>query len=108
MMEAEAVKYLMPILNDTYDVRKLHEGCRADMAIRPKNTDADEWLGVQLKVRTCSPSQYSFTKIGKYPTEVVLCMAQPERKMWIFQGLTSPIKKLFLLEKKNQNMIHYR
>jgi hypothetical protein len=86
ILEADAFTYVKGILNSTFDCVKSHESCLADMLIRPKDITEDAaWIGVQLKSRTKS-YQYTFSKIGRYPNMIILCVSLPDFRMWLFKG----------------------
>jgi hypothetical protein len=86
VLESIAFQYVSKLIENTFDVLKTHEGCRADMAIRLKSVHHDEWVGVQLKVRSSNTVQYSFSHLGNYDGQAILCIAWPIKKIWIFNG----------------------
>jgi hypothetical protein len=51
MIEAECIQYLKNILSEKFDFVRLFDGCKADIAIKPKYAElnSDEWLGIQIK-----------------------------------------------------------
>ena len=50
-IEADCINYLKNILTNKFDFVRLFDGCKADIAIKPKNipADVDEWIGIQIK-----------------------------------------------------------
>jgi hypothetical protein len=87
-LEADAFQLIVSLINEKFDIKKSHEGCHADMIIKPKYVSNNEWMGIQLKSRTNNgdQKQYSFNKIGKYQDMIVVCVSIPEYKIWIFKG----------------------
>jgi hypothetical protein len=51
MIESECINYLKNIFTDKFDFVRLFDGCKADIAIKPKyiSSDLDEWIGIQVK-----------------------------------------------------------
>jgi hypothetical protein len=86
--EATSFEYIKNILKNDFDVQKTHEGCKCDMIMKPLIISDDKWLGIQLKTMTCTKTitQYGFKKIGKYPNIVIICIAMPTNKIWVFDG----------------------
>lgn len=82
LLESQAFTHISNTISESFNVIKSHEGCLADMIIKPINVIEDAWIGVQLKSRTC----LSFNKIGKYPNMVVICVHMPDLNTWIFNG----------------------
>lgn len=88
LLERQSFIYVEEVLKDVFLVSKTHEGCSADMIIKPKNATANEWIGIQLKAKNKTENNsYSFGKIGNYSDEIVLCISFPSKKMWVFKGL---------------------
>lgn len=86
--ESNGFEYIKTILNNNFEILKTHEGCKCDMIVKPFDISEDKWLGIQLKTMTFTKTvtQYSFNKIGKYPNIVVICIAMPVNKLWVFDG----------------------
>lgn len=85
--EAEVFQFIKNLIQDTFVVVKAHEGCLCDMIVKLINIETDTWMGIQLKSRTVNNNiQYSFSKIGKYPNMIVICVSLPEFKIWCFEG----------------------
>jgi hypothetical protein len=86
IVEHNTFQYLIPLLSSIFEVKKTHEGCRADMVIRPIGIQLDEWLGIQLKTRSSvNVSQYSFSKLGNYKDEVIILTTYPQPNIWVFE-----------------------
>lgn len=88
--EAVSFQHVENLINMYFNVVKTHEGCRSDMAIRPKDVYEDAWMCIQLKSAKIDADdtiyQYGFKKIGKYPNMIVLCTLLPMKRMWLFDG----------------------
>jgi hypothetical protein len=83
-----AREYLSDLLQDDFDVRKISDGCLADMAIRPKVSNKDEWLQLQIKSSSQQPDRgYSFNcRHGNYPNCVIACVSLCDKRIWLFNG----------------------
>lgn len=84
--EAIFFENIKTIIQGSFVVCKSHEGCTADMILKPINVEVDEWIGIQLKTRKGNPTQLSFSKIGHYPNMVVLCLDVSDQRMFYFNG----------------------
>jgi len=86
---------LRSILEEAFDVVKLNEGCLADMAIRKKDIEEDEWLGIQLKTTSCDAyNVYSFELRKDYPNKFIVCIQLPKEMFWVLDGNEEYPKKL--------------
>jgi hypothetical protein len=47
--EATVFKQISTFIIEKFMVIKAHEGCRADMLVKPINKEQDEWIGIQLE-----------------------------------------------------------
>lgn len=88
LTEAKSFAYIKSLIDKHFEVIKTYESCRADMIIKPINNNKNEWLGIQLKscLHIEDKIQYSFRKIGIYKNMLIICIAMPENKIWIFEG----------------------
>lgn len=87
-MESNAFTLIENILKNKFHVMKSHEGCLADMIIKPLDVTDNKWVGIQIKSKTKGKSNYAFSKVGKYPGLIVLCVSFPDEKLWMFDGDT--------------------
>jgi hypothetical protein len=70
-----------------FDVVKTHEQCLADMIIKPKHISSDEWLPIQLKGHYSDSCQFVFQiKNNDYNNIIVLCYAEQDNRLWMFNG----------------------
>lgn len=88
-VEDEAASWIKELIEDNFIVMMTKEGCTADMAIKPKEIEADAWMAVQLKAagktRKESDTCYNFG-IGTtdYNGMVMLFTAKPINSVWKF------------------------
>jgi hypothetical protein len=89
--EYKAFCYIRELLQERFDVKKLHEGCLADFAIKPKEIEEDKWLQIQLK----STEDYCIEKEGcfkfyfhkaNYEGMPIICCCLKYAKILIFNG----------------------
>lgn len=88
LLEANAFDFIKNLIANDFECIKSHESCLADMLVKPNNIQRDEWIGIQLKSRTHESKKvhYMFNKVGKYPNMIVICIAIPQYKIWLFNG----------------------
>jgi hypothetical protein len=85
--EHSCIKHIIENSSATFTVRKLFDGCKADLAIRPIDISEDKWVGIQVKSTKSiyKDNYFSFHIMKKDYTDVhVLCMSLKEKKMWLF------------------------
>ncbi len=86
LQEANCIQYFAGLIASQYEVKKLFDGCKADMVIKLNNEPNDIWLGIQVK-STNKPTergQYYFRMNGnQYPNCLLLCMCDEDKKMWL-------------------------
>jgi hypothetical protein len=85
-MEDDGIQYLQTILNEQFVTDKTKEGCLADMVIKPKNIEEDEWLLVQVKTTTKPLRDYGFNCSSKYKNCIIICLCLSDKRMWILNG----------------------
>lgn len=69
-----------------FDIVKSYEGALADLCIKPKCVEKDEYMRVQLKTTKglCHRS-YSFRLQNKYDNILILCYAIDDNKLWVLE-----------------------
>lgn len=84
--EFKCIQYFITIINQTFQVKKTFDGCRADIVIKPIDRIQDLWLGIQVK-STCKKTdrgQYDFKLNGiNYDNYLILCICLEDKKMWL-------------------------
>jgi hypothetical protein len=85
-MEDDSIRYLQTILHGHFKVIKTAEGCLADMVIKPKNIEEDEWLLVQVKTTTKPLRDYGFSCSSKYKNCIIICLCLSDKRVWILNG----------------------
>lgn len=94
LCEYESFCIISKFIQDKFEVKKTNEGCMADMIIKPKNVDADEWLMIQLKSTQCvCHDLYTFKmNNNSYPDCVILCICIQDNRMWVFDNHQISVK----------------
>lgn len=121
MIEAECIKYLKNILSDKFDFVRLFDGCKADIAIKPKTlpNDIDKWIGIQVKstqkkVKNNTSEAYKFDLSKDYENFIIICICLEDKNSWIFEnslvkhiksGLTISNSSKYNKYKTNNNII---
>ena len=47
--EYNSIERICNVLQNKFSIIRTHEGCNADLLIRPKNNTKDEWIPIQVK-----------------------------------------------------------
>ena len=84
--EFKCIQYFIGIINKTFQIKKMFDGCRADIGIRLTDNIVDLWLGIQVKSthKKCNRGQYDFTLNGiNYDNYLILCICLEDKKMWL-------------------------
>jgi hypothetical protein len=93
MIEAECIQYLKNILSEKFDFVRLFDGCKADIAIKPKYAElnSDEWLGIQIKstqkkVKNNTSEGYKFDLRKDYENFIIICICLQDNSSWVFEN----------------------
>lgn len=89
--EATVRQTVTDLLEPHFACVKTHEGCLADIIIRPKGNSNNLWMPIQLKtsVRYNNHAHYSFSKISTYRQMLVLMLYFDDCKLkgtWLING----------------------
>ena len=79
------------MLNQKFIIKKLFDGCKADLALKPKNCDIDEWIGIQIKstqrkVKNNNSEAYKFDLSKDYENLIIICICLEDNNTWIFEN----------------------
>jgi hypothetical protein len=81
--------YVRSCLEKDFNVFKCVEGTMADFLVRPKGTEKDDWLPIQLKVTTkpneINSGNYYFAVGAGYVDMCILCICLEDKRMWLFE-----------------------
>jgi len=104
--ESLILAFLLNIINPVFDIQKTNEGCVADLIIKPKDNEKDEWLKIQLKTtEKLNHGIYVFSGINKnYENCLILCSCLPDHKIWMIPHCE--IKHLISLSIGKTNSIY--
>jgi hypothetical protein len=82
--ELKSIQIIMKYLSQ-YEIIRTNEGCRADLAIREKEKEEDEWIPVQVKsTEKICHKMYSFRKLkDEYKDMLLICVCNSEEKIWV-------------------------
>ncbi len=84
--EFECIQYFVENINQRFQVKKLYDGCRADIALKPIESFDNLWLGIQVKSTSnkCDGGQYDFKLNGiNYDNYLILCICLEDKRMWL-------------------------
>jgi hypothetical protein len=103
--EYKGVNIITNFLKPYYEVIRLKEGCKADIAIKSINNNQNIWIPVQIKsTNKKNYSMYSFHINNEYDNMLVICVSISEQKIWIVPY--NDIKKLNISEKSTYNIYY--
>jgi hypothetical protein len=96
--EFNCIQYFMELTKHFFDIKKLFDGCRADLCLKLLASETNEWLGIQVK--TTSSHRDKFTRYTfrlnkiSYNNLLIVCICVKDKKMWLIpyevvKGLTS-------------------
>ena len=82
--EHRCIELFTPLINKKFNIKKLFDGCKADIIIKPNNIDEDKWLGVQVKTtaKKTKRNQYSFRMNNRYNNCLILCICEEDGRLW--------------------------
>jgi len=84
--EYSGIQYFTSLVNQIYDIKKTFDGCKADIAIKPKSCEADKWLSIQVKttnIKTEREQYYFRLNNSSYEDCLILCICQEDKKIWL-------------------------
>ena len=93
-IEYQGIKLLEEYLSIQYEVIRTKEGCLADLIIKNKGKEVDEWIPIQVKttINICY-NMYSFTIRNDYKNMLIMCVCISERKIWVLPYNHLNVKK---------------
>jgi hypothetical protein len=105
-LESNSIKFLENIIINTFNFKRTFEGCKADVAIKPKNVNEDKWIGIQIKstlnrVINKNNSGYNFSICREYENMITICIAYEDKKIWLFENDNIKHIKSVLTIRKN-------
>jgi hypothetical protein len=82
-IEYEGIRLVTENLSN-YIVKRLKEGCRADIAIKSIENKDDIWIPLQIKtIRKQSHSMYSFNINKNYENMILILVCLCDKKVWV-------------------------
>jgi hypothetical protein len=107
--EYSGIKYFISLVDELYDVKKTFDGCKADIAIKPKKCELDKWLGVQVKTtnKKTERDQYYFRlNNSNYEDCLLLCICEEDKKTWLIPYKDVKGQKTIGIAKKSKYNIY--
>lgn len=84
LIEKSGLDLIRDICKTQFEIVKTHEGCEADILVRPVGSAEDLWLSVQLKVSNADSHTFTVSKI--YDNSIILLIHVGDKKMWILEN----------------------
>lgn len=88
-LESDSIIYLTKKLEESFDIIKTFDSCKSDIIIKPKNTNTNFWLGIQIKSTNSSNNQrngYYFNLKKEYKDLLIICICYENKKIWGFEN----------------------
>ena len=93
--ESKAIRKLVKLLENNWNIKLIRDGAHNDIAIQRKNSCTNHlYYGIQIK--SCSEQvaaagtnktpRASFKKINHYPNSLLICICLKPLKIWFFHG----------------------
>ena len=92
--ESEAIRQLVKLLENNWNVVLIRDGAHNDIALQKKDSqDTDLYYGIQIK--SCSKQTANgsnktpvakFSKVNNYPNSLLICICLKPLKIWFFHG----------------------
>jgi hypothetical protein len=85
VQELDAINYVSQLISEHFITVKAFDGCKSDLMVKPKNSNENKWLGIQVKSRLLNTNGYSFATLKKdYSICMILCICLEDKRMWGF------------------------
>ena len=90
-LETDSIDYLKYLIDEEFEFKRTFEGCKADIAIKPKNIINDKWIGIQIKstlnkVNKQNNIGYNFPIFKQYENMIIICIDYIDKKIWLFEN----------------------
>lgn len=90
-LETYAINLLESLICNYFEIKRTFEGCKADIAIKPKNINEDKWIGIQIKstfnkITKKNNIGYNFSICKEYENIIICCISLQDKKLWIFEN----------------------
>jgi hypothetical protein len=84
--EYSGIQYFISLVKSIYDIKKTFDGCKADIALKPKTCELDKWLCIQVKttnIKTERGQYYFRLNNSSYEDCLLLCICEEDKRMWL-------------------------
>lgn len=81
-MEFSCIQYLKTLIENDFYIIKAFDCCKADVILKPKNIEKDEWIGIQIKTTSKSNRGYGFHLEQNYDDYIIFCICENDKRMW--------------------------
>jgi len=92
--ESKAIRKLVKLLENNWNIKQIRDGAHNDIAIQRKNScQKNLYYGIQIK--SCSKQaadssnrilRATFNKVNIYPNSLLICICLKPLKIWFFHG----------------------
>ena len=90
LVEDEAANWIKELVKDKFDIIYTEEGCKADMAFKPKEIIEDKWAMIQLKAASKpmndSKTMFGYNLNNDYSGMIMVFTAKSANSLWIMDG----------------------
>ena len=81
--EHNFIQIFKNLINNDFDVVKAFDGCLVDIALKPKNINENNWIGIQVKTTNNRHLTYSFHMNNNYKDCLLLFYCCEDESMWL-------------------------
>jgi len=95
-LEKTCIDFFVDMVKDEFECIKCFDGCRTDIAMKPKDEMNDTWMGIQVKSTESCKVDYGFFLTKKdYSNLLILCICWEDKSMWLIpHEIIAGIQKL--------------
>lgn len=113
VLEYESICFVRDLIKDVFEVEVMDEGCKADLAIKPKFVTENEWIGVQLKATKQSVNdkkyEYSFSCKKDYTGMVLLFLCPKDSRIWMIDPeVAKQVTGMQIVDKEGTKYYKYK
>lgn len=104
--EYSGIKIINDFLKEYYEIIRMKEGCRADIAIKNLGDNKNNWIPIQIKTTNKkNHSMYSFSINNNYDNMLLILICIYDQKIWIIPyNDVKNIKKINISDKSKYNL----
>jgi hypothetical protein len=102
-IEYQGYNYIKELLEKDFNIIKINTYAKADILIKPKNINKDEYIMIQLKTTSkINKNSYNFNiNNNDYKNILIIAICNDDKKMWLVEGSTLKSTTRLYIHKNN-------